>query len=1018
MSYKIRFINHLNYIKMSNRQTVEPSNRRTVEPSNRQTVKPSNRQNSSLKFFLICIFSFLITNVNKAQFECTVMGSTSPRITDCSQFDLTTDEILCLPDVTFKLAFHFQEDQNGNNFICDPMHPLIYNQPWTSQYAPNLVSLILSHMNSQMSHALIYDGGEIDAKIRFELRGTGECGTALFTYSQGQSPALLPDALNVVFLSNNVNQTTIGGFTNFGASTIYMNNTINDWVYGNQLKRFWVVANTMMHEFGHTRFLDHAYYCGNVCDGIDLDANGECPLQGMCVSNQNNQGTGCGTSQQNLMMGTGGNPSNVTECEFGELWNYIINNDVTFQDFETCDLPPSNDKIVYDENSAIVWDVKKIFTKHVVIKSGTTITVNCEVEMGDDKEIVVEDGAKLIVEGGTITSICEKPWRGIKVYGGSDDYAVEIRAGSTIENAAQGAVSMFHDGGWLLGSGNAHVKIDFSTFNDCNRILALGSFTQDINKSKVTGNVQNGGKNSVTNWNLLNIEVSGNIFNNISESCIVNSGQMFIIDNDFYSTENDIFFPSVSPSISSVIEDNDFHGIDIGIRMLGTSIAEHQIVRNRFHSNVSGVFMDGDCHYVLDDNIFRGTIGGAFINNGLHSNGVINNKIFTNFLGLSTSGTNSGFVLNDNCYQTNFRDNNINGTIGNVQGALTSSGNPSLRPANNCFTHQGSIASPIADFLGNFEPILYIEPDDSPLDDCRDAVIAESNNINFVVKEISNVKLPKCSDSEDPEDPDSPCDPERNMTQVEASLSELDNMKNNLSPSSAEYRIVNDCYENVRSLWLELLFEEGEYGQARSFLSERQDDDSKLLYYQSYMLEKNTAQAKQYLLSINGNSEQLDDFIRIQLLNHERIQSNFEYQLNANQLSEVYTIANKNHPYAAYAKSLYFWITGELLSSEYPPVIKQEPDVQQRSSIGKKAEDNVLVYPIPFNNTLTVDFTQKPSKGSTLIIEDILGRRIVELNDFEQTSVFNTTNWEQGIYSLYQLEDGKVIHYKKLSLVK
>jgi len=981
-----------------------------------QTVKPSNRQNSSLKFFLICIFSLLLINVNKAQFECTVTGTKSARVVNCSQFDLTIDEILCLPDVSFNLVFHFQEDQNGNNFICDPMHPLIFNQPWNSQYAPNLVSSIISHMNSQMSSALIYDGGEIDAKVRFKLYGTGECGTALFTYFQGESPALVPDALNVIFRTRDVNNTKIGGRTDFGASWVIMDDIINDWVYGDKLKRSWVVANTIMHEFGHTRFLDHAYYCGNVCNGVDLNANDEC--NGNCVNQQINQGSGCGAgTSQNLMMGSSGNPSNLTECEFGELWNYIINNDVIFQDFETCDLPPNNDKIVYDENSAIVWDVKKIFTKHVVIKSGTTITVNCEVLMGDDKEIVVEDGAKLIVEGGTIKSICEKPWRGIKVYGGSSDYAVEIRPGSTIENAAQGAVSMFHDGGWLLGSGNANVKIELSTFKDCNRILALGSFSNSVNFSKVIGNVQNGGKYSVTNWNCLNINVLGNTFNNISKSCIVNSGQMFIIDNDFFSAENDILFPSISPSIASKIEDNDFYGVDIGIRMMGTSISKHEIIKNRFHSNFSGVFMDGDSHYEIIDNNFSGFVGGAFINNGSHSNGIVRNKIFTNFLGLSTSGTNSGFVLNNNCYETNFRDNNINGTIGNVQGALSVTGDPTLLPANNCFTHQGSIASPIEDFEGDFGPILYIEPDDSAFD-CRDAVIAEANNINFKVEEIEDAKKTNCSNPQEPDGPDSPCEPERNMTQVEASLSELDDMKTNLSSSSFEYKMVDDCYENVRRLWLELLFEAEEYGQARSFLSGRQDDDSKLLYYQSYMHENNTAQAKQYLLSLNDNSQKLNDFVRIQLLNHKRIQSNYEYHLSTIELNEVYEIAHKNHPYAAYAKSLYFWITGELLSSEYPPIIQRDSEIEQRNSNVKEDEDNMLVYPIPFKNMLNVEFTQESTLGSILIIEDILGRRIVELNDFEQTLVFNTSNWEQGIYSLYQLKDGKVIHYKKLSLIK
>ncbi len=1000
---------------MSNRQTVKPSNRQTVKPSNRQTVKPSNRQTVKLKTYLFLIISLSFVKITSAQFECAVLGgATSPRIVDCSQFDLTTDEILCLPEVTFSLAFHFQEDQNGNNFICDPMHPLIYNQPWTSQYAPNLVDLIINHMNSQMSNALLYNGQELDSRINFKLYGNGDCGSALFTYSQGGQPTYVPGALNVNFRTNDVNSTTIGGRTNFGADWMIMDNIINDWVYGQKLKRFWVVANTMLHEFGHTRNLNHSYYCGNVCHNVDLDVNAECNGVGVCVSNPFNQGSGCGgSSPQNLVMGVGGNPSNLTECEFGELWNYIINNDVSFQDFETCDLPPNNnDRITYDDNSSIVWDSKKIFTKHVTIKSGTTITINCEVLMGDDKEILVEEGAKLIVDGGTISSICEKPWRGIKVVGGDNGF-VEIKGGATINNTSQGAVSMFHDGGWLLGNGNAHVKIEGSTFNDCNRMLGMGSVANNINLSTVRGNIQIGGKYGITNWNCLNVIVENNHFEVSDAGIVTDQGQFFIREeNTFESGVDDIFFASISPSLASFIVNNDFDDNGTGIRMLGTSIAQHEITSNRFNSNQFNLYMDGDNHYKVDENSLKGTTaGGVFINNGNHNNSVTSNNISFNDFGLVMNGENKGFVSNSNCFETFSFDNLIFGQIGNIQGALSTNG-ASLNPANNCFTHLGSGASPVVDMWGNPSPFLYIEPEDD-FNDCRDAVQAHSN---ISILELNKARKSECS-NETPSGIEDPCNPRRDLNEINQSLIQLENQA---AASSFPTRdVIQSCYENVRSLWVEVMLEQNNFDEVRSFLNESNTDDAKLLIYKSYLLENQIEQGKQYLQSLSNNSEQLDDFIYIQLVQTKRLLSNFSYQVSSSELAEINHIALKDHPYAAYGKSLYYWITGEILSSEFPK-INDEIETQGRStSIANESEKlNMEVYPNPFSNQLIIDFGGELEKKSKIIIDDIQGKNILVLESSEHFLNISTDTWSQGMYIISIYDEGELIHSEKLVLLR
>jgi len=216
-----------------------------------------------------------------------------------------------------------------------------------------------------------------------------------------------------------------------------------------------------------------------------------------------------------------------------------------------------------------------------------------------------------------------------------------------------------------------------------------------------------------------------------------------------------------------------------------------------------------------------------------------------------------------------------------------------------------------------------------------------------------------------------------------------------------------------------MLFEAGNYEDARIFLADKNDDNSKLLIYKSFMLEKNISQAEQYLLSLTNRSEQLNDFVAIQLINIKQINSNYNNEISSTELNTILDVATKSHPYAAYAKSMYFWITGELLSSEYPPVIYQENGVGERTTTGSIREENtVLAYPVPFNDYLYLEFKHDPSEKSTLIIENILGRRLIELDNIKQSQVFDTSNWAQGVYFVYIISNDNIIHFQKVSLVK
>ena len=80
------------------------------------------------------------------------------------------------------------------------------------------------------------------------------------------------------------------------------------------------------------------------------------------------------------------------------------------------DCPYSPIPLEITENE--VWDFDIRIYNDIIVKSGATLTITCAVRMPKDAKIVVERGAKLIVDGGLITNACENErWQGIEVWG-------------------------------------------------------------------------------------------------------------------------------------------------------------------------------------------------------------------------------------------------------------------------------------------------------------------------------------------------------------------------------------------------------------------------------------------------------------------------------------------------------------------------------------------------------------------------------------------------------------------------
>ncbi|HPK09832.1 MAG TPA: T9SS type A sorting domain-containing protein [Saprospiraceae bacterium] len=613
--------------------------------------------------------------------------------------------------------------------------------------------------------------------------------------------------------------------------------------------------------------------------------------------------------------------------------------------------------------------------------------------------------AKLIVDGGILSNGCGSTWKGIKIIGNSSGYSVEIKNNALIENTSEAAVSMFASGGWLLGQGNAKIKFTDSEFKNCKKMLELGALTTSYNPSIIDNCVHNGGKWSITNWNCYGVSITNNDFNNISHECIATEvGQFLIQGNTFHSGRADILFANVSPGFGTAIRDNQLYGANTGVRALGTTLGQHEIEYNQFLCGEFDAFMDDDNNYLFHHNDVTADFGVVSANNGIHSNDVFRNQVTGNFVGLLPLGNNPSHLFYENCFNTSFADNYIEGIIGGIQA------NPdNFGPANNCFSHGGNSTLNIYDMTGDPDPFTYIEPGDANID-CRDAVLAHPNITRMPGTSIPNNICQEAGSGQGSIPPQyNPCHPRRNIGDVNVAITwlqdKISQIQNdpNLSPAQKDMYIsfYRRCLNRIKGLRYELMIQDGQNATVRAELINPTTDDDVLIVYSTYIAENNLTGASQYLASLTNASPQLSDFITIQQINLNRLNQGRVYMATASEQSVIETIAHKNHPYAGYAKALYYWLTGEIISTELPDFGKNGNAPRYGSS--QKAENNISIYPNPFRDIIHIKY--QGDEKSALMVTDILGNQVYN-SEVTQSLNINTQSWNAGIY-IITLQRGK-----------
>gem|GEM_PF-7008080 len=667
----------------------------------------------------------------------------------------------------------------------------------------------------------------------------------------------------------------------------------------------------------------------------------------------------------------------------------------------------------YDQEIEITtnenWDRSTKIFSNVRVISGASLTIECHIEMQQDGKIFVEEGGRLIVDGGEITSC--GTWYGIQVEGSTTDNSVEIINDATIENATVG-VSMFNEKGWLLGGGNASVLIDEATFVNCERMLALGAWPRQWNRSIIRESTQDGGKWGVTNWNCLGVTVDENTFNSQLRTCVhtIDGSFQSITDNEFNSRDIDVLLINTAILESSNIKKNDFNGANTGLHIVGGSIGFMDIEDNEFNNDVFGCFFDDHSAYNLEENEFNSDFGAVSASNGGAGNRVSENEFYNNAIGIYPFFDNSGYNFTFNCFETGLVDANIDDEIFD---AIRSSDGA----AGNCFTHGGTLGAAF-DIDGNMSGFTYFQ-DENIEENCYDVL---STNTGFFVEEDLEVDA-GCATGSGGGGGFNPCatheTEEERLQAQQMLLAKIDWVRKNPYLTQVQksklFAVYIRCLLRLKRKIAEVEVRDGDFASAKAlYIGSDTLTEERLTLYGIILSSGDYVEARNYLINIpSGEDEKLIDFKTVQNINIDRFE-NEEYEASESVLNLLNDIAYKHHTYSAYAKALLYLFTGELIITPLPEF---NPQIEGRSINHSPIESNqIKIYP----NPSTEQFTVRNIVGDNVTLDmiDLSGKLLLSLNRINEGQIINLSKFNSGVYIIKIYDVENILHQEKLIIIK
>ena len=726
--------------------------------------------------------------------------------------------------------------------------------------------------------------------------------------------------------------------------------------------------------------------------------------------------TGDGVNHQhccatNIMRGRGGctpTPSNAKEaisgCQAREVYESLMGRHM--RQFVSC-AESFEEEIIISGSEEWTSDMKMF--SNIRIMDGGELTITCIMEMQKNGRIYIEEGGRLNINGGVVTS-CDQ-WKGIRAEGNlaaNNSAEIHITNGGVLENA-RNAIS--DDVG--SGRGGMIVVADDGEFRNNWRDIEFMN-TKQRNLSTFDNSSFIGGQLGVTIWSSNGIEFYDCVFSDISDIAIVTYDASLRVDDDcdFSGSKIAIKNTNTYPTDFGIqILDSDFADNNVDVFSTG-SAGSYRIRKNNFSGLSQSIYMDGDNFYNIEKNDFNDSeIAALMLSCGGSPNDFSDNFLSSSVIGDLAVYDNSRTEFIGNCYDNGaFSDIIVDGEIFEFQGSPDES-------AGNCFS--GSALGIIADNSNDIE--YYVK--DINAQDC--SVPSITGNVSIL--NATNERNSECGTGNSRPSTRSYCNlgPFDSPFGVFIEISRLQRLINQINlnitidPIVKRYLLAyyNRCLRSLMFRRGEMLVSVDSIDEAVIHFDTLQEFDYKIRAYGVMIGDQRYLQADLYLDQIYSTTEAELEFVDIQKLNLQRLMSNNEFEFSESQLSYIKEVGLRTNPYAAYARSLYHIVTGEILYVDYPTYIS-EPQfrITPNNNLG------ISGYSINPNPSSSFINLQLPSEAELDNVEyflyNINGVLVRNKSKLDYRNVISVNDLPNGLYFLQVADSDNFVYSENIIIAR
>lgn len=645
--------------------------------------------------------------------------------------------------------------------------------------------------------------------------------------------------------------------------------------------------------------------------------------------------------------------------------------------------------------------------KKIEVKNNSILTIKSSIVL--EENIVVDQGSKLIIDGGVLTSCPNSTWQGIQAWGnpftGQLD-AVELKNGAIIENAQIGINTSNIVAGGIFGAyfnlSGAKVISNNSTIRNCGIGVNFGPYGYsgpwlswgDQSSFENTSFV-NCGSGVVLQGNL-GVEFKNSSFTGARNIGIeVINSQIDVTGCDF-SGSIGIYFSATWPSlIGSNISNNSFFSID-GINMETQGNATHHQITGNFFGCDDGVIIYGQAAFNVQSNDFvDGFVGVSSWFTGDDYNLVSDNGFLGNLLGTSAYFDNNIEYLG-NCF-----DYSINGDLELFDGAsiFSSQGDESTE-AGNCF----SFGVPrILTGAGSVPFDYYVKSGTLP-ESCK-----KPGSGTFFEKEANAEYAQGCGsgawNSLPPKYrnciiPNNLKDKKLMEDALKAEIIRIEKDPN-ISPALKKWLIARylRCLKKLKGeIGLQIIKEETDGKEkAIAYFSEQPLFSHKIMAYAIMMESNELTRATTYLNGLTLENSAQSDFVFANNLYLSYLKNRDEFVLPNTTKETLKAKAMATNELSGYARSIYYALTGERLRIPLSHTIQTEP---RTSNFINFSAGTIASYPNPVTgDEHIVEINTKVYDQKYVIsVRDIMGRVLKTVNGGQGDNILDMTDISNGIY--------------------